>query len=95
MSLGIDVYVTEFDVNMNDVPVNSTDKDNISGKIYYEMMRACIEAKSCKHFAYLGITDSETWYNYMGLKDARPLMFDRQYQPKPAYFSTRSALEQK
>jgi endo-1,4-beta-xylanase len=93
--LGLDIYVTEFDVNMNDVPADGADKDNISGKIYYEMMRACIESKVCKQFAYLGITDDETWYNYLGLKDPRPLMFDRQYQPKPAYFSTRDALEQK
>jgi endo-1,4-beta-xylanase len=93
--LGVDVYVTEFDVNMSDVPADDGDRDNIEGKIYYEMMRACIESKVCKQFAYLGITDNETWYNYLGLSDARPLMFDREYLPKPAYFSTREALEQK
>lgn len=94
-ALGVDIYVTEFDVNMNDVPADGADKDRISAKIYSEMMRACIESKVCKQFAYLGITDSETWYNYLGLRDARPLMFDRQYHAKPAYFSTREALEQK
>jgi endo-1,4-beta-xylanase len=93
--LGLDIYVTEFDVNMNDVQADDGDRDNIQGKIYYEMMRACIESKVCKQFAFLGITDSETWYNYLGLPDARPLLFDRQYYPKPAYFSTRQALEQK
>lgn len=93
--LGLDIYVTEFDINMNDVKANPKDKDQIQGNIYYEMMLACIESKVCKQFAYLGITDAETWYNHVGAKDPRPLMFDRQYQPKPAYFSTRAALEQK
>ncbi|MEO5627992.1 MAG: endo-1,4-beta-xylanase [Candidatus Saccharimonadales bacterium] len=92
--LGLKIYVTEFDVNMNDVKTNATGKDQIQGNIYYEMMRACIESKVCHHFAYLGITDDETWYNYIGLNDPRPLMFDRRYQPKQAYFSTRAALEQ-
>lgn len=91
--LGLDVYVTEFDVNMNDVQADARSKDRIQGNIYYEMMLACIESKTCEHFAYLGITDSETWYNHIGLKDPRPLMFDRNYQPKPAYFSTRAAFE--
>lgn len=91
--LGLDIYVTEFDVNMNDVKADAKDKDQIQGNIYYEMMLACIESKVCKQFAYLGITDAETWYNHIGLKDPRPLMFDRSYQPKQAYYSTRAALE--
>lgn len=93
--LGLDVYVTEFDVNMNDVRANASDKNDIEGNIYYEMMRACIESKVCHSFAYLGITDKETWYKHIGLKDSRPLMFDELYRPKPAFYSTRTALEQK
>ncbi len=93
-ALGVRVYVTEFDVNMNDVKTNAAGKDEIQGNIYYEMMRACIESKVCDSFAYLGITDSETWYNYIGLADPRPLMFDKNYRPKPAFWSTRVALEQ-
>jgi endo-1,4-beta-xylanase len=93
--LGLEVYVTEFDVNMNDVKADPKDKNQIQGNIYYEMMRACIESKVCKQFAYLGVTDAETWYNHIGLKDPRPLMFDEMYRPKPAYHSVRAALEQK
>ncbi len=92
--LGVDVYVTEFDVNMNDVKADPAAKNEIQAGIYYEMMRACIESKVCHSFAYLGITDKETWYNHVGLADARPLLFDRRYKPKPAYYSVRSALEQ-
>lgn len=92
--LGLSVYVTEFDVNMNDLAAKPEAKDNIQGKIYYEMARACIESKVCKSFALLGITDRETWYSHMGLPDPRPLPFDKVYRPKPAYFALRSAFEQ-
>lgn len=92
--LGVDVYVTELDVNMNDVKTDTESKDKIQADIYYDMMRACVESQYCHSFAILGITDKETWYNYLGLPDARPLPFDRTYSPKPAFFSLRTALEQ-
>lgn len=92
--LGLEVYVTEFDVNMNDVQADSDSKDNLQANVYYEMLRACIESKVCHSFALLGITDNETWYNYIGIKDPRPLPFDREYRPKQAFFSMRDALSQ-
>ena len=93
--LGVAIYVTEFDVNMSAVSADNATKDRIAGDIYYNMMRACIESKVCKSFALLGITDKETWYNYMGPETAgaRPLMFDDRYRPKQAYYSFRAALE--
>ena len=93
-SLGIGVYVTEFDVNMSNVLSLNRVKDQKEADIYYQMMRACIESKVCHSFAILGITDKESWYNYMGAAaDARPLPFDRYYNPKPAFYSLRLALE--
>ncbi len=92
--LGVSVYVTELDVNMNDVKADDKAKDQIEGSIYYEMMRACIESSVCKSFAILGVTDKETWYNYLGLPDARPLPFDKDYKPKQAFWSLRDALSQ-
>lgn len=92
--LGIKVFVTEFDVNMDNVKANGADKDKIQENIYYEMVRACIEANACEQFSFLGITDAETWYNHIGLKDPRPLMFDKKYQPKPAFWGVRTALEE-
>lgn len=92
--LGVKVYVTEFDVNMNDVQADEKAREQIQESIYYEMTRACIESSVCGSFAILGITDQETWYNYMGLDGAKPLLFDKNYQPKPAYFGLRHALEE-
>jgi endo-1,4-beta-xylanase len=95
-ALGINVYVTEFDVNMSAVPAPDNARDQIEAGIYYNMMRACIVSTVCHSFSELGITDKETWYNYMGpsTQDARPLMFNANYQPKPAYYAFRNALLQ-
>jgi len=90
--LGVDIYVTEFDVNMNDMHASAKKKNEVQGQIYHDMMRACIESQVCHSFAFLGITDKETWYNYVGLTDPRPLMFDRNYRPKRAYYGLRQAL---
>ena len=95
-NLGVGVYITEFDVNMSDVHASDARKDQVEADIYYNMMRACIESKVCRSFSELGITDNETWYNYMGPSsaDARPLMFDYNYNPKPAFYAFRTALQQ-
>jgi endo-1,4-beta-xylanase len=94
--IGVQVYVTEFDVNMSAVPAPESARDNIEASIYYNMMRACIEAGDCHSFSQLGITDKETWYNYLGpvTANARPLMFDNNYNPKPAFYAFRNALLQ-
>lgn len=92
--LGVSVYVTEFDVNLNST-LGSTDyKNRLQAEIYHDMMRACIESKVCPSFSILGITDKETWYNYIGSKNANPLPFDRNYNPKPAYYALYDALAQ-
>ncbi len=93
-ALGVKVYVTEFDVNMNDLKTDAKAKNEVEANIYYEMMRACVESQVCQSFSVLGITDKETWYNHIGLADPRPLPFDEQYRPKPAFYSLRWALEQ-
>lgn len=94
-ALGIAVYVTEFDVNMSDAKGTYAQKAEQQKQVYYDMMRACIESTGCKSFTILGITDKETWYNYMGLKQPMPLPFDENYKPKPAFYGLRQALSDK
>lgn len=92
--LGVKVYVTEFDVNMADVKGTYEQKAEKQKVIYHDMMRACIESTGCRSFTMLGITDKETWYNYMNLHEPMPLMFNEKYEPKPAYYGLRDALSE-
>lgn len=92
--LGVKVYITEFDVNMADAKGTYAQKAEQQGRVYHDMMRACIESIDCRSFTMLGITDKETWYNYMNLHEPMPLMFNERYEPKPAYYGLRAALSE-
>lgn len=98
-SLGVSIYVTEFDVNLTNVPGSQQDKWNYEANLYHEMMSACIESGACKGFSTWGIGDSTSWITCadtlngcVNLPDADPLMFDKNFQPKPAYFGVQNAL---
>lgn len=95
--LGLKIYVTEFDVNMHDVKGLKYKKDQLQAKIYGDMLGACLEVgpKVCPNFGYLGLTDRQSWYHGIGVDDAYPLMFDDDFNPKPAFFEVRHQLEQR
>ncbi len=94
--LGVKVYVTEFDVNMHDVNKSKDEEEQIQAKVYGDMLRACIEVgpEICPSFGFLGLTDRQSWYGGIGLEDADPLMFDDDYNPKPAFFEIRRVLQE-
>jgi endo-1,4-beta-xylanase len=93
-AIGVKTYITEFDVNLNQVKGDATVRNRLQSQIYYDMARACIESKSCPSFAQLGITDKETWYNDLGWTKSEPLMFDRKYHTKPDFYAFRRAWQQ-
>lgn len=90
--LGLEIYVTEFDVTMNDYKGPDEERFIRQAAVYHDMLRACIESAVCRSFALLGITDKETWYNELGNPRSDPLPFDDHYQPKPAFWALREAL---
>lgn len=80
--LGLEVTIAELDVHTYD-PVSQA-------KIYGDVVAEALAA---------GITDISTWgftdrYLYTWLPGAKPLMYDENYNPKPAYFAVRDALQQ-
>jgi endo-1,4-beta-xylanase len=95
--LGLKIYVTEFDVNMHDLRLSDQQENEIQAKVYKDMLEACIEVGKniCPNFGLLGITDKQSWYKGLGIRDANPLSFDNDYNPKPAFFALRQALEKK
>jgi endo-1,4-beta-xylanase len=94
-SLGVRIYVTEFDVNMHGLQKDKQEEDQIQAKIYGDMVGACLDvgAEVCPSFGFLGLIDRQTWYRGIGQEDANPLMFNEDYSPKPAFFKTRETFE--
>ena len=89
--LGFPIYITEFDVNLHNVQGNQQEKWEYQAKVYKEMFEACLESGVCKGFSIFGLADGTSWYGdcdlCLNIPDADPLIFDKNLNPKPAYFS--------
>jgi endo-1,4-beta-xylanase len=77
--LGLEVHITEIDVPQIN---RASDPDGHQASIYADILAACLGAKNCPVFVIWGFTDKYTWVKQ---PNAFPLIFDREYQPKPAY----------
>ena len=97
--LGTPVYITEFDVNLHNVPGNQQEKWNYQAQVYKDILQACLESGVCKGFSIFGVSDAVSWYNdcdlCLNIPDAEPLIFDKNYNPKPAYFALFEVLQHK
>lgn len=81
-ALGLDVEIAELDAHTYD-PVQQA-------QIYGDVLAEALAA---------GVTEVSTWgftdkHLYTWLPGSKPLLFDEEYNPKPAYFAFRDALQQ-
>lgn len=92
---GVHAYVTEMDVYQGSG--NSANAMQAQAKIYHDVVSACAEDSNCKGWYTWGTTDA---FNFPArrprdpLTDAKPLLFDENYQKKPAYYSVLDALKE-
>ncbi len=86
--LGLQVQITEIDVRIRQ-PSRAGDLER-QAQIYRDMLQVCLQAENCTSFTTWGFTDRHSWVptHFEGWGEA--LIFDKNYQPKPAY---RSLLE--
>jgi endo-1,4-beta-xylanase len=85
-ALGLQVAITEADVHMAPLPNNGEFIDQ--AKIYGDVVNEALTA-GVRDISFWGFTDK---YSYTWVPGAKPLMFDDQYRPKPAFFATWGAL---
>lgn len=97
-NLGVKIYITEFDVNLNNVSGTRDQRWRFEAQLYREMVAACLESGVCTSFSTWGISDADSWLSCtdwwwcLKLPNADPLMFDSEYQPKPAFWAVYTAL---
>jgi len=94
--LGLQVYVTELDVDDSTLPSSLPQRDQAIAAIYVNYLRNILQHQSVKAVLTWGFTDRDTWLNRFrpradGLPQ-RPLPFDENLQPTPAFFALRDAL---
>jgi endo-1,4-beta-xylanase len=89
-SLGLQVYITEMDVRIK-APVTE-EKLADTAVLYRDMLSAFLAAKNSKAFIMWGFTDHFSWIpsSFPGWESG--LIFDKLYQPQPAYTTLNSLL---
>lgn len=91
-AVGLKAEVTEIDVQTYNLPGAMQDKLNEQATIYREMATTCRNAGNCDAFITWGVTDRHTWLTAATGRTDIPLLFDRNYNAKPAYFAVKDAL---
>jgi len=97
--MGLKVFITEMDVNDKAQPEAIPERDQAVGRVYAAYLNAVLAHPAVGAVLTWGITDRATWLNSeeFGRADKlpeRPLPFDAELKPKPAFFAEYDALRQ-
>jgi GH35 family endo-1,4-beta-xylanase len=93
--LGLQVQITEMD---DRYPENSSDTilQQQAGD-YRTLLQTCLDSEYCTAFVTWGVNDLYSWLRDSNLgfyenQTVKPLLFDDNYQPKPAYYAVLDTL---
>ena len=86
--LGIEVHITELDINCNCNGDFTSDVAKKQGEMYRTILKACLDSPNCKNFETWGYTDKYTWLG----SSAYPLPFDTSLNPKDAAYDILNTL---
>jgi endo-1,4-beta-xylanase len=99
--LGLQVFLPELDVNDDAVATpDMAERDNIVAAVYRSYLATALDGPEVKAVLTWGASDKNTWLNH-GTKFRkqhperlqRPLPFDPDYAPAPAFFAMRASLD--
>ena len=90
-ALGLQVQFTEVDVRLK-TPVTDAELQS-QAQVYATMMQSCLDEKACTAFVTWGITDKYSWINDFLPGFSSGLLYDENYQPKPAYWAIHRLLK--
>ena len=93
---GVEVYITEMDLYQGP-PGAFPDPMEHQRQIYHNVLAICLADSNCKGFTTWGFSDIRSWLTQKRRDphpDAKPLLFDDQFQKKPAFFGVLKALEE-
>ncbi|MFD0773293.1 endo-1,4-beta-xylanase [Streptomonospora algeriensis] len=88
--LGIKVAITELDVRI-DMPASQSELEQ-QARDYRAVMDACMAVNGCVGVTVWGIVDQYSWVPDTFEGQGAPLLYNDNYQPKPAYDAVHEAL---
>jgi hypothetical protein len=82
-ALGLELAITEIDITTREV----NDAEWVEqAEVYRTFLQVALDMPACNSFVIWGVADKDSW------KSPTPLIFDDNFQPKPAYDSLRVLL---
>lgn len=88
--LGLEVHVTELDVRIP-LPASSAELQQQAAD-FATVVEACLAVTGCRAVVTWGVDDGSSWIPGTFQGYGAPLLFNADYQPKPAYWSVHDAL---
>ncbi len=97
-AMGLQVFVTEMDVNDRKLQGNAEERDLAVAGVYRNYLTMMLAEPNVNVALTWGITDRYTWlkgakYGRAHGEPERPLPFDADYLPTPAFFAERTAID--
>ncbi|KAF4410222.1 MULTISPECIES: endo-1,4-beta-xylanase [Streptomyces] len=89
--LGVDVVVTELDIRM-ETPATEQ-KLRQQAREYKAVTDACLAVDRCDGVTVWGASDADSWIPGWFEGEGAALLYDEEYQRKPAYYATRLAFQ--
>jgi len=93
-ALGLEVHVSEMDVRLAVGANGNASAADLASQatLYQNVLSACVANSNCTSFLTWGVTDLYSWIPSSFTGFGAGLLFDQQYNPKPAYTSVSAAL---
>ncbi|HEY3971929.1 MAG TPA: endo-1,4-beta-xylanase [Candidatus Sulfotelmatobacter sp.] len=87
--LGLELHITELDIRLGDSSAASL---GAQAKLYAEITTLCVQQPACKLIQTWGFTDKHSWIPQFYKGQGWALLWDANYQKKPAYEAVHDAL---
>jgi endo-1,4-beta-xylanase len=81
-NLGLDIVITELDVNLANLIGTQAEQLEVQAVIYQQMLEACLQISACKSYTLWSLSDRYAWVEFGA---ASPPILDESNQPKPAH----------
>jgi endo-1,4-beta-xylanase len=107
--MGLEVHISELDVNCMHVKGGVAERDALVARVYKDYLDMVLPEPNVKQVITWGVTDAHSWlksawlFNGVGLRHPwaglvdglrqRPLPFDGDYNPTPAFWALRGAMD--
>jgi endo-1,4-beta-xylanase len=97
--LGLEVHISELDVNDVAFADDTATRDTQVAAFFRDYLTALLESRAVKRVVFWGLSDHDHWMVRGDAEDirpggaGRPALFDKQLKPKPSFFAVADALK--